>query len=113
MANDRVAEQKRTSEEEEVNEILRESLQTLRSDVQSLNKAINFNEDNPRKLAMLINARAKIQQQIYYCIALMRDPKLKLTSDSGRSRDFARLIQKALLEENPAVARMVQEANKS
>ena len=113
MANEVAPEQKKTSEEEEVNEILRESLNTLRSDVQSLNKAINFNEDNPRKLAILINARARDPAADLLLHCAHERPQVELTSDSGRARDFARLIQNALLQDNPAVAKMVEEANRS
>ncbi len=60
---------------------------------------------------MLLNSRAKLQQQMFYCIALMRDPKLRLSTDSGRQRDFARMIQKALIDENPAIAKLVREAD--
>ncbi len=98
------------SDEEKIHEIIWETLTRLQSDIQSLNRAIDFNEENPRKLAILINARARLQQQIFYCIALLGNPKLNLLTDTGRNRDFARLIQKALLDENPAAKKMVEEA---
>lgn len=100
----------RKRDEDEVSDILWESLRTLRSDFQTLNKAIDFNETNSRKLAILVNARARIQQQIFYCIALMRDPKLELMTTDGRQKDFARMMQKILIEENPVVAKLVEKA---
>ena len=103
---------KRTEKEEEelAHETLLDSLNKIQSRIQKLDRAIEFTEDNPRKLAILTNARARQQQQLFYCVALLRDPKLRLTTENGRSRDFARLIEKALLEDNPAAAKLVEEA---
>jgi hypothetical protein len=107
------AQGKKLTEEDKIHKIIWDSILGMQSDVDSLNKAIDFNEENPRKLAILINARARIQQQILYCIVLLRNPKLKLSIDSGRNLDFARMIKKALDEENPLVRKMVEEANPS
>ena len=102
---------KKSKEEEEedlLHEILIDSLHRIRSDLERLDKAIDFNEDNPRKLSILLNTKARTQQQLFYCVALMRDPKLRLTSESGRMKDFAKRIEKSLLDENPASAKLVQ-----
>jgi FMN phosphatase YigB (HAD superfamily) len=107
---ERKARAKKESEEEKIREIIWKSLSYLQADVEALNKAINFNEENARKLAILINARSKVQHQIFLSIALLRNPKLSLTTDSGRNRDFARLIKNALLEEGPAAMKLVEEA---
>lgn len=101
---------KKKSDEDKIHDIIWESLFELRSNVVALNKAIKFNEENPRKLAILINSRAKVQQQIFYCVTLLGNPKLKLMTDSGRNKDFARMMKQAVLEDNPAVKRMVEEA---
>ena len=80
--------------EEELNEILSNSLRGMVSDVAALNNSIDFNDANPRKLATLVNSKAKLTQQLLYCIAMLRDPKLKLMTDNGQFRDLASLIQK-------------------
>jgi hypothetical protein len=98
------------TEEDEIHEIVWNSLFELRSDVLSLNRAIDFNAENSRKLSILVNARSRIQQQIFYCVTLLRDPKLKLLTDTGRNKDFARLMKRALLDENPAVKKMIEQS---
>lgn len=102
---------KAKKEEEEFEEVLQDALVILRSDFHALSKAIDFNEENPRKLALLVNSRSRIIQQILYCVAMMRDPKLRLTSEGGRRRDFARIIEKALLKDNPLVSKLMDEAS--
>ena|SRR5208282_2655606 len=106
----RAKKKKEEDEEDQIHQIVWNSLLELRSDMQALNRAINFNEENPRKLAILINTRVRIQAQIFNCVALLKNPKLKLMTDSGRNRDLARLMQRALLDENPAVKKMIEEA---
>lgn len=95
-----------TQDEEE----LRYMYKSLKSDFQKLNDAINFSEENPKKLALLLNSRQRIAMTIFTCMSLMRDPKLKITSDSGRKKDLARLIQKTLLKNSPVVEKLVSES---
>ncbi|MGI0080200.1 MAG: hypothetical protein ACRECH_11300 [Nitrososphaerales archaeon] len=108
----RATKKKKKSEEDKIHDIIWNSLSDLQADVSSLNKAINFHEDNPRRLAILINARARVQQQIFYCVALLGNPKLKLMTETGRNLDFARMMKRALLDQNPAARKMVDEARK-
>jgi hypothetical protein len=91
--------------EDEFEKIMMEMLESLRGDFQALNEMIDFKETNPRKLALVLNSRARISQQILYCIAMMRDPKLKLSYDSGRKRDFAKMIEKVLPREVLAISK--------
>ncbi len=90
-------------------EDLREILELLKLDFRRLTSAIDFNHENPRKLAILVNSRQKITNSIFIGISLLRDPKLKLTTDSGRRVDLARMIQKTLLKNNPATKKMVED----
>lgn len=114
MALEKREEKVRAKREEEeadlVHNVLLESLRSVQSHLQKIDKAIDFNEDNPRKLAILTNARARQQQQLFFCVALLRDPKLRLTSENGRTKDFARMMEGALLQDNPASAKLVKEA---
>lgn len=91
--------------DDEFEKIMMEMLETLRGDFKALNESIDFKETNPRKLALVLNSRARISQQILYCIAMMRDPKLKLAYESGRKRDFAKMIEKVLPREVPAFSK--------
>ena len=72
---------KKKTEEDQIHEIIWTSLAELQSNVQALNKAIDFNEENPRKLAILINARARIQQQIL--LLRCASGKSKAQTDDG------------------------------
>jgi DNA polymerase III delta prime subunit len=92
-----MASEKNPITEEELEEILSNSLRDMVSDIAALNKSIDFNDANPRKLATLVNSKAKLTQQLLYCIAMLRDPKLKLMTDNGQIRDLAGLIEKAYL----------------
>lgn len=96
--------------EEEDDDDLREILRRLKTDFHKLTAAIDFNTENARKLAVLVNARQKIAMSIFTGTALIRDPKLRLATDSGKRRDLAKMIQKALLKNNPATSKMVDEA---
>jgi hypothetical protein len=102
---------KKKSEEDQLHDILWNSLSSLQSDVQSLENAIALGEKDQRRFATLLNAKARARQQLFYAASLLRDPKLKLMTDTGRAKDFARLIKQSLLDENPAVKKMVEEAN--
>ncbi len=89
---------------------LREILNLLKEDFHKLSSAIDFNSENARRLAVLVNARQKIAMSIFTGTALIRDPKLKLTTDTGKMRDLARMIQRALLKNNPALKKMAEDA---
>jgi len=93
-------------DEEDVREILR----LLKLDFHRLTNAIDFNE-NARKLAILVNARQRIAMSIFTGTSLIRDPKLKLTTDTGKRRDLALMFQRVLLKNNPATKKMVSEAD--
>lgn len=55
----RTRKKENTQEEEEdlVHDTLRDSLGRIQSDILKLERAIDFNENNPRKLAILLNAK--------------------------------------------------------
>jgi hypothetical protein len=91
---------------------LREILKILKEDFRKLSGAIDYNTENARKLAVLVNARQKIAMSIFTGTALIRDPKLQLVTDTGKKRDLARMIQKAMLKNNPMANRMVSDVEK-
>jgi len=84
-----------TSPQEENELILREALQTLVHDFRCLNKAINFNDVNARKLMALVNSRYKIAQSIFDCISLMTNPRYRIRSSGALDTqdDLARMVQ--------------------
>ena len=84
----------------------------LKGDFHKLSSAIDFNSENARRLTVLLNARQKIAMSIFTGTSLIRDPKLKLTTDSGKRRDLARMIQRALIKNNPAAKKMVSTAER-
>jgi len=100
----------KVSVEESEEADLREIVQMLKVDFHKLTTAIDFNTENARRLAILVNARQKIAMTIFTGTSLLRDPKLQLSTQSGKRRDLARLIQRALLKNNPALNKMVGEA---
>ncbi|MDG6905033.1 MAG: hypothetical protein JRN20_04530 [Nitrososphaerota archaeon] len=97
-------------EEDYIHDIIFQQLQKLKSHAESVDDAIELNKDNVRKLTALIHARTKLQQQILMCSEVLRDPKLKLYTDSGKQRDFAKLVEAALIDENPAVKEMIDKS---
>ena len=99
---------KKQKEEELIHELLLKSLERSKEDIQTLNKSIDKNQDSPRSLAFLVNSRHKVYQQVFYSIALMRDPKLKLSPERAAS-DLARAIKATLLEDNPAAKKLITE----
>src|SRR5579864_6921844 len=91
---------------------LREILTALKGDFRALSSAIDFNSENARRLTVLLNARQKIAMSIFTGTTLLRDPKMKLTTDTGKRRDLARMIQRALIKNNPAAKKMVGDAQR-
>ena len=76
--------------------ILDESIDRLVAFSRRLDEIIEVTS-NSKSLPSLMNTRAKVQAELTYSILVALNPKLKLAPDSLRSRDFARLIQTALL----------------
>lgn len=105
------ADNKKQSDEEKLNEIIWESLSKLHSESEAIHRAVD-SEQNPKKLATLANASTKTHQGIYLGVALLRNPKFKLSSDPRRAADLASMMKRALLSENPTVKKMVGEAKK-
>ena len=105
--------EKKTGEEEKKDEDdLSEIIEQLKLDFHKLGKAIDFNSENVRRLAILINARQRIAMSVFAGTSMMRDPKLRLMTNAGRRRDLARMIERALLKNNPAANKMAQDANR-
>ena len=97
-------------DDREETEDLRAIVKLLRLDFHKLTSVIDFNTDNARKLALLVNTRQKIAMSIFMGVSVTRNPKLKLMTDSGRRRDLARMIQRAMIKNNPASKKIVEES---
>ena len=91
---------------------LGEIIEQLKLDFHKLGDAIDFSSENVRKLAILINARQRIAMSVFAGTSLMRGPKLRLMTNAGRRRDLARMIERALLKNNPVAKKMVEEADR-
>lgn len=74
--------------------ILDESIERLVESSKTLDKLIDENKVGSHKtMTSLVNSRARVQQELVYSILVSMNPKLKLTPDSLRTKDFARFIQ--------------------
>ncbi|HZW56247.1 MAG TPA: hypothetical protein VFF30_08170 [Nitrososphaerales archaeon] len=88
--------------------ILDESIDRLVAFSRRLDDLID--STNSKSLPSLMNTRARVQAELTYLILVAMNPKLKLMPDTLRSRDFAKLIQSALVkEEAPRVAKALEE----
>lgn len=110
--NDKPKDKKKEDEQEYIHDLLFRDLEMLKAHAARIDKTIEVNQDSAKRLVMLVNSRARIQQQILMCAEKLTNPKLKLYTDSGKQRDFASMISKALVDENPSVKKLVEEANK-
>ncbi len=80
--------------------ILDESIARLVESSKTLDKLIEENKGGSHKtMTALVNSRARVQQELVYTILVSMNPKLKLTPDSLRDKDLARLIQMSVEED--------------
>ena len=80
--------------------ILDESIARLVESSKTLDKLIEENKGGSHKImTSLVNSRARVQQELVYTILVSMNPKLKLTPDSLRDKDLARLIQMSVEED--------------
>ena len=63
-------------DDREETEDLRAIVKLLRLDFHKLTSVIDFSDQNPRKLALLVNTRQKIAASIFMGVSLTRNPKL-------------------------------------
>jgi hypothetical protein len=76
--------------------ILEESIDRMVAFSRKLDDLID--STNSKNLPSLVNTRTRVQSELTYLIIVAMNPKLKLTPDSIRDRDLARLIQMAASE---------------
>ena len=114
MSSEENAKEVRQNNDQDLQAVLRKSLTDLQGDIDRLNKAIAFYENDPKKLTMLIGARSKVFNQLFECASMIADPKLRRASKDARSLDFARMIERTKnmrKEKEESVAKLVEKAN--
>ncbi|MHB8566426.1 MAG: hypothetical protein ACYC7D_08675 [Nitrososphaerales archaeon] len=98
--------------QERIMGILDDSLASLSDYSKRVDRLIELNDGNPRRVAILVNAKARAVHEMFVCISIMRDPKLRLTTTRGKNRDLARLLERTVRREKASVSRLEAELGK-